>query len=85
MKHLKKVGLAVTLAFVLATPAFAGETNSPPAAPACAPGETNSPPCIVQPVNDDPGVPDETNTPPTLLPVDVTDIAETLLWSLWLF
>jgi len=46
MKTLKKLTLAVGLALVFATSAFAGETNAPPSAPCSTdPGETNAPPC----------------------------------------
>ena len=41
MKILGKLSVSITLTFLIAMVAFAGETNSPP----CAPGETNSPPC----------------------------------------
>lgn len=47
MKNLKKLGLSVTLILVLALAAFAGETNSPPCAPA--PGITETPPCASAP------------------------------------
>jgi hypothetical protein len=81
MKHLKRLALSFALMSVLSVAAFAGETAAPP----CLPGEVQSPPCVAQPVNDDSTVPGETNTPPALPVVDVTDIAETLLWSLLLF
>ena len=44
MKTLKRLTLAVSLAFVLAASASAGETNAPPCPPPD-PGETNAPPC----------------------------------------
>jgi len=81
MKNLKRLGLSFTLVAVLSTAVFAGETPSPP----CVPGETNSPPCTAQSANDDPVVPEQTETPPALTAVDVTDIAETVLWALLLF
>lgn len=43
MKNLKRLGVSVTLMFVLAVAAFAGESS-----PLCAPpepGQTNTPPC----------------------------------------
>jgi hypothetical protein len=81
MEKLKRLALSLTLMSVLSASAVAGETNSPP----CSPGETHSPPCPTQSVNEDPLVPGETSTPPALSAVYVTDIAETLLWSLLLF
>ena len=41
MNHLRRFGLAISLAVMLAGTAIAGETNTPP----CAPGETNTPLC----------------------------------------
>ena len=82
MTNLRKLGMSFTLIAVLFTAAFAGETNAPP----CAPGETNAPPCSSQSVSDDSTTPGEILTPTALdTLVDVTDIAETLLWSLLLF
>lgn len=81
MKTLKRLALSLTLMSALSVAAVAGETNSPP----CLPGELQSPPCVVQSVNDDPAVLGETSTPSALDAVDVTDIAETLLWALLLF
>ena len=81
MKHVKRLALSFILMSALSVAAFAGETNSPP----CVPGETAAPPCVAQPLNDDSADPGETLTPPALTAVDVTDIAETLLWSLLLF
>jgi len=81
MKYLQRLTLSLTLLSVLAATAFAGETSSPP----CAPGETSSPPCTAQPLNDDSAALGETLAPPALPTVDVTDIAETVLWSLLLF
>ena len=78
MKHLIRLTLAFTLMFVLATAAFAGETNSPPgetSTPPCVPGETASPPCSSQ------SAPGETLAPP----VDVTDITQAVLFALSLF
>lgn len=79
MKHVKTLILAFALMFVLATSAFAGETNSPP----CVPGETHSPPCPSQSVIEEPAIADETQTPLPL--VDATDITEAVLWALSLF
>ena len=84
MKYFKTLTLAFTLMFVLATAAFAGETSSPPLPP-CPPGETQGPPCVAQSVNDESPVLGETTVPSALDAVDVTDIAETLLWALLLF
>ena len=92
MKTLKSIGLSSTLITVLAMAVFAGETPSPPyicgetGTPpcACAPGETQGSPCAAQSMNDYP-VPGQTETPPFLPVVPVTDIAETMLWSLLLF
>lgn len=81
MTTLRKLGLSFTLIAVLFTAVSAGETSTPP----CAPGETNAPPCAAQSMNDAPVIPGETLSPPALPAVDVTDIAETLLWSLLLF
>ena len=60
MKNLKRLGASVTLMFVLAVAAFAGETNTPPCAPPD-PGETNTPPCAVSQMDVAAG---ETITPP---------------------
>ena len=81
MKSLKNIGRALTLIAVLAAAVFAGETPTPP----CVPGETNSPPCPAQSVNEGPVVPGETQPAPAVPLVYVTDIAETLMWSLLLF
>ena len=82
MTNLRKLGMSFTLIAVLFTAAFAGETNAPP----CVPGETNAPPCSSQSQNDDSALPGEIQSPPVSnTVVDVTDIAETLLWSLLLF
>lgn len=64
MKNLKRLGVSVTLLFVFAMAAFAGETNSPPCAPP-EPGQTNTPPCAAALMT--PGdslAPGETNAPP---------------------
>ena len=82
MKHLKRLALSLTLISALSVVALAGETASPPS---CTPGETASPPCPAQSVNDDPALPGEINSPPAQPVVTVTDIAETVLWSLLLF
>ena len=81
MKYLGKLPLALTLICILAAAALAGETDSPP----CAPGELSSPPCVVQSVDDVTVIPGETSDPPAQPVVTVTDIAETVLWSLLLF
>lgn len=82
MNNLKGLVLSCTLMCVLSLATFAGETPTPP----CAPGETHTPPCSSQPLNDDPAAPGETQGPPTeSAAVDVTDIAETMLWALLLF
>jgi len=46
MSHLKRLGLAISLAVILGGTAIAGETNGPPCAN---PGETNGPPCSPSP------------------------------------
>ena len=81
MEKLKKLALSLTLISVLSASVMAGETSSPP----CAPGETNSPPCPAQSVNEDPVVLGETLSPSAVPVVYVTDLAETLMWSLLLF
>ena len=81
MNYLKKLPLSLTLICTLAAATFGGETNAPP----CLPGELQSPPCAAQPLNDDSPVPGETSRTPALPVVSVTDIAETLMWSLLLF
>jgi hypothetical protein len=81
MNHLKRLGLTFTLMSVLAVTTFGGETETPP----CVPGELQGPPCSSQSVNDGAAAPGETGTPPAVPTVDVTDIAETVLWSLLLF
>jgi hypothetical protein len=42
MNYLNRLAVAISLAVVLASAAFAGETNTPPCP---IPGETNTPPC----------------------------------------
>ncbi|MFY9619390.1 MAG: hypothetical protein WAM70_18040 [Pyrinomonadaceae bacterium] len=81
MNKLKGLAVSFALMSVLAVTTFAGETPTPP----CAPGETSGPPCAAQPMNDDAPVLGETAAPPALPVVYVTDIAETMLWSLLLF
>ena len=81
MNKLKHLAVSIALVFVLSGAAFGGETNAPP----CEPGQTGTPPCIVQSVNDAPVIPGETSAPPAQPVVAVTDIAETVLWSLLLF
>lgn len=83
MQFLKNLTLLLTLACVLSVSAFAGETAAPHCAPE--PGQTSTPPCAAQSPTDDYAVPGETPTPPALPVVYVTDIAETMLWSLLLF
>lgn len=81
MEKLKRLAVSFALMSVLAVAAFAGETNCPP----CVPGETQGPPCTVQPLSDDSAAPGETSGPPTTPAVDITDIAETVMWALSLF
>ena len=81
MKYAKALPLAFTLIFVFATAAFAGETSCPPPPP----GETQGPPCAERSLSDAPVVPGETSTPPAEPVITVTDIAETVLWSVLLF
>jgi hypothetical protein len=54
MKSPKRLTMTLALTLVLATVAFAGETNAPP----CVPGEMNSPPCPSQ------TAPGQTEAPP---------------------
>ncbi len=49
MKNLRRLGISVTLLFVLSITAFAGDTISPP----CAPGDTISPPCAMSQLSAD--------------------------------
>lgn len=78
MKNLKRLGASVTLMFVLAVAAFAGETNSPP----CAlpePGQTGTPPCAGSLMT-----PGETSAPPASnagIEFSVADVAIDLLQS----
>lgn len=50
MNYLRRFALAISLTVVLASTAFAGETNTPPCA---LPGETNTPPCSTTQLVDD--------------------------------
>ena len=84
MKNLKRLTLSFALVCALVTTTLAGETNCPPLPP-CVPGETQSPPCQAQSVDDESAALAETSTPSAEPVLDVTDIAETLLWSLLLF
>jgi hypothetical protein len=45
MNNLRRLGLAISLAVVLAGPTLAGETSTPPCVN---PGETSTPPCSSQ-------------------------------------
>ncbi len=87
MKNLKRLGVSVTLTFVLAVVAFAGETQSPPCAPP-EPGETQSPPCAVaQMTPGESAAPGETSSPPVSNAGDapsVTEFAVDLLQSVLL-
>lgn len=91
MEKLKKLTLSFTLMSVLALSAFAGETASPPydpgqtSTPPCVPGETAAPPCASQSVNYDSTDPGQSETPPTSGTLDITNIAEAVVWSLLLF
>ena len=84
MKNLKRLGVSVTLMFVLAVVAFAGETQSPP----CAPGETQSPPCAAAQMTPGESVASgETSSPPVSNAGDapsVTELAVDLLQSVLL-
>lgn len=80
MKQLKRLALSLTLMSALSVTAF-GETNSSP----CLPGEVQSPPCAAQSTNDAPVIPSETLTPSAAPSLDVTYIAETVMWALSLF
>lgn len=83
MKNLKRLGVSVTLMFVLAVVAFAGETQSPPCAPP-EPGETQSPPCAGTSMPGDSLTPGETNSLPAsnaAVTLSVTELAVDLLQS----
>jgi hypothetical protein len=80
MTCLKQLAASLTLMSVMAIPAFAGETESPP----CAPGEVNSPPCISQSITDSSIAPGETSAPPSSS-VDVTDLVDAVRWALSIF
>jgi hypothetical protein len=69
MNYLKRLAVAISLAVVLASAAFAGETNTPPCP---IPGETNTPPCSGQFVADES---DEANTIAIELEVFVLEAA----------
>jgi hypothetical protein len=81
MKNLKRIGLCVTLVCVLATVAFADDSQ-------CAPGTVNSPPCAAAQVTPDDSVsPGDTNSPPASNAGDaasVTKLAVDLLQSVLL-
>jgi len=84
MKNLKRLSASVTLMFVLAVAAFAGETNTPPCAPP-EPGQVGTPPCAAASMT--PGdslAPGETNAPPASnagTEFSITDVAINLLQS----
>jgi hypothetical protein len=48
MKKLKNLGAAFSLTVVLALPALAGQTSTPPCSPP-EPGQTSTPPCAAAP------------------------------------
>ncbi len=75
MKNLKRLGVSITLMFVLAVAAFAGETSAPPCAPPD-PGETSAPPCTAPMTAGDSIAPGETNSPPALNAGDTPSVAE---------
>lgn len=86
MKNLKRLGVSVTLMFILAVAVFAGETNAPPCAPPD-PGETNAPPCAAAPISGDSLFPGETSSPPASSAgraPSVTELAVDLLQSVLL-
>jgi hypothetical protein len=60
MKNLRKLGAAAVLTCVLALPALAGETPTPPCTPE--PGQTSTPPCAS--AFGDMGTPAEASTTP---------------------
>jgi len=60
MKSPKRLIVTLALTLVLATAAFAGDTNSPP----CVPGEMSGPPCPSQPASENLVIPGQTDTPP---------------------
>ena len=77
MEKLKALALSFTLMSVLAVPAFAGETEGPPAP--CVPGETQTPPCSSQSLSDGSTAPGQTEAPQASNAVDVIGIAEAAL------
>lgn len=84
MKSLKRLGVSITLMFVLALATFAGETNSPPCSQP-EPGQVGTPPCAAASMM--PGdslAPGETNAPPASnagTEFSITDVAIDLLQS----
>jgi hypothetical protein len=84
MKNLKRLGASVTLMFVLAVAAFAGETNSPPCA-SPEPGQVGTPPCAASLMTPgDTVASGETNAPPASnagTEFSVADVAIDLLQS----
>ena len=82
MKHLKRLSAILALTSLLALPAFAGETPTPPCPPPD-PGEVNNPPCSGgQQSADDSTTPGEVNSPESYAVADVvTDAAIDILQS----
>ena len=83
MKNPKELLVSLSLMFVFAVSALAGETASPP----CAPGETQAPPCsAAQLTTDDPVVsPGQTDTPSAPEPIDLTSVFTDVIVDLLLF
>lgn len=64
MKNLKRLGVSVTLLFVLSLTTLAGHPNSPLCEPPL-PGQTDTPPCAAaQVVTEDSRIPGATNASP---------------------
>ena len=84
MKNLKRLGVSVTLTFVLAVAAFAGELNTPPCAPPD-PGQVDTPPCAAAPTSDDSALPGQTDTPPAADSAAVSAVVEAALNLLLIF
>ena len=87
MKHLKKLGLSLTLIFVLPSAGFAQT---------CVKGIMETPPCALASPSDDegadpgqtptpPAAPWQTETPPASDSVGFVGLVEAALWSLSLF
>jgi hypothetical protein len=79
MKTLRTLSAAIALTLVLGISALAGETQTPPCAPA-QPGEVSTPPCAMAQA---PTL-GEMNTPPAAdKALTLTEIAANVLQSMW--